>query len=146
MAARIGHAIIDAHVFRIFSKFVYVKHPCSSSITMSFNIVLRAPVRRAVFSTPFPKAQLRTSLRRYSTPPSPPPGPKSKFGLYATLGVAAIGGVGFYLYSSNSDTAKEAVSALKSGVQVGKAKAHFTPTKEDYQKVRGLANISDSVG
>jgi cytochrome c peroxidase len=114
---------------------------------MSFNIVLRAPVRRAVFSTPFPKAQLRTSLRRYSTPPSPPPGPKSKFGLYATLGVAAIGGVGFYLYSSNSDTAKEAVSALKSGVQVGKAKAHFTPTKEDYQKVYNkIAELLDEAG
>lgn len=103
---------------------------------MSFN-VMRAPLRRVVFSTPFPKGQLRMSMRRYSTTPSPP-APKSNFGLYATLGIAAIGGVGFYLYSSNSDTAREAVSALKSGVQVGKAKASFTPTKDDYQKVRFL--------
>lgn len=115
---------------------------------MSFNMI-RAPMRRAVLSTSFPKAQLRTSIRRYSTSPNPPPASKSNFGLYAALGVAAIGGVGFYLYSSNSDTAREAVSALKSGVQVGKAKTGFTPTIDDYQKVRffcSFANMSEPVG
>jgi len=117
---------------------------------MSFN-VLRAPVRRAVnFSAPFPKAQLRTSFRRYSTSPnspSPPPAPKSNVGLYATLGVAAIGGIGFYLYSSNSDTARGAVSALKSGVQVGKVKTNFVPSKEDYQKVYNkIAELLEEAG
>lgn len=35
-----------------------------------------------------------------------------------------------------SDSAKGAKSALKSSAQVGKAYANFTPSQEDYQKVR----------
>lgn len=101
---------------------------------MSFS-VLRAPVRRAVLSAPIPKAQLRTSFRKFSTPP-PPPKAKSNTALFAGLGAAAVGGIAFYLYSSDSATAKEAGTLAKSGAQIAKAKANFTPTQEDYQKVR----------
>lgn len=105
---------------------------------MSFN-ALRAPVRRTVLSASFPKTRLRSSFRGYSTTPPPP---KSNVALFAGLGVAAVGGVGLYLYTSNSDSAKETTSALKSGVQVGKAKANLTPTQADYQKVRNLNDAS----
>lgn len=47
-----------------------------------------------------------------------------------------IGGVAFYVYTSSSDTAKEAGSAARSGAQAVKVAANFVPTKADYQKVR----------
>jgi len=94
---------------------------------MSLN-VLRAPIRRAAFCSPFPKTRLRPSFRNYSTPPSER---KSNFGLFAGLGVAALGAVGFYLYTSNTGSVTGAAGALK-------AKANFKPTREDYQKVRAV--------
>ena len=107
---------------------------------MSLNI-LRAPVRRAVFSAPFPKTQLRTSFRHFSTPQGPPTPRKPNLALFAALGVAAFSGVGYLLYISNSDTGSwNAASALTSG-QAVKAKASFTPTREDYQKVRFIKSI-----
>lgn len=107
---------------------------------MAFN-VLRVPARRAVASVSVPKAQLRTSLRRYTTEATPhAPKGGSNVALFAGLGAAALGGIGYYLYSSDSNTAKETVSSLKGGVQVSKAKANFTPSKEDYQKVRARLN------
>jgi cytochrome c peroxidase len=93
--------------------------------------VLRAPIRRAVLAAPFPKTRPYAPFRRYSTPPQG----KSNFGLFAGLGIAALGGVGYYLYSTNTDAVTEATGALKS---VGKAKAGFKPTQDDYQKVRSV--------
>jgi cytochrome c peroxidase len=90
--------------------------------------MLRAPIRRAAFTAHFSRPRPRTSFRYNSTGPSPPPTRKSNLGLLAGLGIAALGGVGFYLYTSNTDTAKGAASAPK-------AKASFKPTPEDYQKV-----------
>lgn len=113
---------------------------------MSLNI-LRAPVRRAVFSAPFPKTQLRTSFRHFSTPQGRPTPPKPNLALFAALGVAAFSGVGYFLYISNSDTGSwNAASALTSG-QAVKAKASFTPTREDYQKVYNrIAKLLDEAG
>jgi cytochrome c peroxidase len=105
--------------------------------------MLRVSVRRAPFAVPSARAQLRASVRAFSTPPPPPPGPtptppppaqKSNTTLYASLGLAALG-VAFYAYNSQSASAKEAGSALKSGAQIAKTKAGVAPTKEDYQKV-----------
>ena len=101
--------------------------------TMSFN-VLRASVRRApVFARPFPKAQpFRPSFRHNSSTSTPPP--KSNLPLIAGLGAVVLAAGGYYVYTS--DSAKGAKSALKSSAQVGKAYANFTPSQEDYQKVR----------
>ncbi|EGO00213.1 hypothetical protein SERLA73DRAFT_180679 [Serpula lacrymans var. lacrymans S7.3] len=111
---------------------------------MSFS-ALRAPVRRTAFSASFRRSELRSSsFRKFSTPP---PAAKSNAALYAGLGVAAFGGIAFYLYTSSSDTSKEAATALKSGAQAAKVAANFTPTKEDYQKVYNrIAEIIDEAG
>ena len=61
--------------------------------------------------------------------------------MLAGLGIAAVGGIALYVYSS-SDTANEAGSALKSGAQSAKVAANFVPTKNDYQKVRVSALVS----
>lgn len=123
-----------------------------SKTTMSFN-VLRAPVRRAaVLAKPFPKAQpFRGSFRHNSSTSTPPP--KSNFPLIAGLGAVVLAAGGYYVYTSDSDSAKGAKSALKSGAQVGKAYANFTPSQEDYQKVRSrfpakrpLSNVISTAG
>ncbi|EMD37695.1 class I heme peroxidase [Gelatoporia subvermispora B] len=105
---------------------------------MSFS-VLRTSFRRAAV----PPAAARTSkafrspaFRKYSTEvPKPEGAGKSNAALFAGLGLAVVGGVGFWIYSSDSNKAKEAGTAVRSGVQSAKAAANFTPTKEDYQKV-----------
>ncbi|KAF8835347.1 cytochrome c peroxidase [Paxillus ammoniavirescens] len=104
---------------------------------MSFTAAFRAPVRRAVFSTSFRRAgtEVRAnSFRKFSTE-VPPPAPKTNTALYAGLGAVAFGGVAYYLYTSSSDTAKEASTAVKSAAQTAKVATKFTPTKADYQKV-----------
>ena len=63
---------------------------------------------------------------------------QSNTALFAGLGLAVVGGVAFYVYTSQSDTAREAGSALRSGAQAAKSVAHFVPTKADYQKVISL--------
>lgn len=104
---------------------------------MSF-AALRASARRAAaFSAPSSRSAqaFRTSaFRKYSTEA---PKKSSNTALLAGLGIAAVGGIALYVYSS-SDTANEAGSALKSGAQSGKVAANFVPTKDDYQKVRVL--------
>ena len=111
---------------------------------MSF-AALRASLRRAAAPAPaaLRRSAVRSSVRRYSTEPPPPPpppnpAPKSNTALYAGLGAAAFGGVAFWVYTSQSDAAKTAGTAVKSGVQGAKAGANLTPTKEDYIKVRSL--------
>ncbi|KAF7983825.1 hypothetical protein HWV62_19083 [Athelia sp. TMB] len=112
---------------------------------MSFN-ALRAPARRAAVQLRVPRASLRSSIRRYTTE-TPPPKASSNATLYWGLGAAALGGLGYYFYSSDSVTAKEAASAVKGGIQVGKAKTNFVPTQEDYQKVYNrIAELLDEAG
>ena len=90
----------------------------------------RASLRRApLTSARVPKSSFRSSFRKYSTEAPPPK--SSNAGLYATIGLALAGGLGYYVYSS-SDTA---ATTVKSGAQSAKSALKFTPTKADYQKV-----------
>jgi cytochrome c peroxidase len=91
---------------------------------------LRASARRApLISARFPRQSFRSSFRRYSTEAPPPK--SSNAALYTTIGLALLGGVGYYAYSS-SDTA---ATSVKSGAQSAKSALKFTPSKADYQKV-----------
>ncbi len=112
---------------------------CVTTTTMSFS-ALRASVRKAVFPAPTvarARVQRVPAFRRFnSTQSTPPPSPnKSYTGIYAGFGAVAVAGVAFYVYSSQSDAAKAAGTALKSGAQAVKVAANFVPTKEDYIKV-----------
>ncbi|KAG8931329.1 heme peroxidase [Tulasnella sp. 419] len=105
--------------------------------------VLRNPIRRTVLSS----SRAIRSARTYSTVP---PAAKSNTSLYVGLGLAAAAGGGFYLYNTNTslkEAGKEAATAGKQGVQIAKAGAGFTPSKEDYQKVYNkIASILDVEG
>ena len=97
---------------------------------MSFS-AFRNPLRAAARRAAQPRFQLRSNFnRKFSTPP-PAAEAKSNTALWVGLGAAAVGGAGYYIYTSN-----DASNAVKSGVQVAKVKANFVPTKEDYIKVR----------
>ena len=97
-----------------------------SRITLS----TRTSARRVpLISARYPKQSFRSSFRKYSTEAPPPK--SSNTAIYATIGLALLGGVGYYAYSS-SDTA---ATSAKSGVQAAKSALKFTPTKTDYQKV-----------
>ncbi|KAH9858506.1 cytochrome c peroxidase [Lenzites betulinus] len=115
---------------------------------MSF-AALRASARRVGGAAPAARAS-RTALRnpafrKFSTEVPQPPKKSSNAALLGALGVAAVGGVGFWIYASNSDSAREAGTAVKSGVQAAKVAANFVPTQEDYQKVYNrVAEILDS--
>ena len=95
---------------------------------------LRSSSRLAARSTtPNRASAFRSSgFRRYSTET---PKSSSNALLWTGLGTAAVGGVAWYLYSSD-DAAKGAETALKSGAQSAKVAANFVPTQKDYQKVR----------
>ncbi|PSR73215.1 hypothetical protein PHLCEN_2v10936 [Hermanssonia centrifuga] len=118
---------------------------------MSFS-ALRASVRKAVFPAPTvarARVQRVPAFRRFnSTQSTPPPSPnKSYTGIYAGFGAVAVAGVAFYVYSSQSDSAKAAGTALKSGAQAAKVAANFVPTKEDYIKVYNkIAQVLDEAG
>ncbi|THH28380.1 hypothetical protein EUX98_g5799 [Antrodiella citrinella] len=113
---------------------------------MSF-AALRTSLRRtAPAAARAVRPAARQSLRRFTTE-TPTPKKSSNTLLYGGLGAAAIGGVAFYIYTSSSDTAKEASSAVRSGAQAAKAAANFVPTKADYQKVYNrIAEVIDSAG
>ncbi|OCH93733.1 cytochrome c peroxidase [Obba rivulosa] len=109
--------------------------------------LLRAPFRRVAIPpvvSRTPRAFRNPAFRKYSTEVPKPEG-RSNAALIAGLGLAAVGaGVGLWIYTSDSTKAKEAGTAVKSGVQSAKAAAHYTPTKEDYQKVYNkIAEILD---
>ncbi|RDB16907.1 Cytochrome c peroxidase, mitochondrial [Hypsizygus marmoreus] len=110
---------------------------------MSFSL-LRAPLRSAALTSArsVPRAQFRSAFRKYSTTPPPPAQKSSSKTLLLSLGAAAgVGAVAFYYYGDS----REAVTALKSGVQAAKAKTNFVPTKEDYQKVYNkIATLLDA--
>ena len=91
---------------------------------------LRNSARRVpLISARFPKQSFRSSFRKYSTEVPPPK--SSNTALYTTIGLALLGGVGYYAYSS-PDTA---ATSVKSGAQAAKSALKFTPTKADYQEV-----------
>lgn len=94
----------------------------------------RASARRApLISARIPKQSFRSSFRKYSTEAPPPK--SSNTALYATIGLAVLGGIGYYAYSSSD----AAATAVKSGAQAAKSHLKFTPTKADYQKVNRLS-------
>ncbi|KAI0084899.1 cytochrome c peroxidase [Irpex rosettiformis] len=117
---------------------------------MSF-AAFKASTRKAFAPAPL-ASRTRVSLRsntfrRFATESAPPPqAPKSNNTLlYAGIGAVAIGGVTWYILSSDSDSAKVAGSTVKSGVQAAKAATNFTPSKEDYLKVyKRIAEVIDS--
>ncbi|KAI6021603.1 heme peroxidase [Pisolithus microcarpus] len=114
---------------------------------MSLAVTLRAPVRRAVFSTSVRGVEFRPKAYRRFTTEGPPPAPKSNTALYASIAAFTAAAAGYYLYNSNSDTSREATTAVKSAVQSGKAATKFTPTKDDYQKVYNrIAELLDEAG
>ncbi|CCL98714.1 uncharacterized protein FIBRA_00718 [Fibroporia radiculosa] len=108
---------------------------------MSFAAV-RASIRRAPFSAArAPRVIRNNAFRKYSTDVPPK---QSNTALFAGLGAAAVGGIAFLVYTSSSDSAKEAGTALKSGAQAARVAANFVPTKEDYQKVYNrIAEVMD---
>jgi hypothetical protein len=96
--------------------------------TLAFSF--RASARRApLASARIPRASFRSSFRKYSTEAPPPK--SSNTALYATIGLAVVGGFGYYVYTS-SDTA---ATTVKSGAQTAKSALKFTPARADYQKV-----------
>ncbi len=110
---------------------------------MSF-AALRASTRRVLAPAPV-AARTRVAVRsnafrRFATESAPPPpeAPKSSSNtfLYAGIGAAVVvGGVSWYIFSSDSDAAKTAGTAIKSGTQAAKVAVNFVPSKEDYLKV-----------
>ena len=99
---------------------------------MSFTNAFRRSAFQASRSL---RTNTQTAARRYSTAPT---SGGSGAGLWLGLGAAAAAGGGYYLYSKNltpAEAGKQAATVGKGGVQVAKAAAGFTPSKEDYQKV-----------
>lgn len=97
--------------------------------------------------TPLRSTQLTASLRgvRFNTTGSAPPTGKSNTPLFAALGLAVIGGGGYWFYTSQSDGARGAKTSLKEGAQVAKSLANYTPKKEDYQEVYNkIADVLDT--
>lgn len=128
---------------------------------MQATTLLRHSLRRSIINNAQNNARftlrqsqrvpLSYSRRGYSTESSGPSpsseDAKSNKGLFIGLGVAALAGAGYYIYASSNPNAREAATAVKSGVQSAKALAHFTPSKEDYQKVYNrLAALLDDAG
>ncbi|OBZ70799.1 Cytochrome c peroxidase, mitochondrial [Grifola frondosa] len=112
---------------------------------MSFS-AFRAVARKASLAAPAARnsrvALRNPAFRKYSTEA---PKKTSNTVLFAALGVGVAGGVAWYVYASDSNTAKEAGTALKSGAQSAKVLANFVPTKDDYQKVYNrIAEVMDA--
>jgi cytochrome c peroxidase len=95
----------------------------------AFAAARAAPARAT--ATPF----RNTAFRGYSTAPEAGKSSGGSSALWWGLGIATLAGAGGYVYYSDSDVAKEAGTAAKSGAQIAKAAVNFVPTKEDYQKV-----------
>ena len=92
----------------------------------------RAPLYRSVLAA---KTNLfRAPARKFTTPTGSTPPPKSGSGLYIGLGIGAVALIGGAFYVSS--TSEDAGTVAKSAIQAAKVAANFTPTKEDYQKVR----------
>lgn len=102
-----------------------------------FSSAIRSSLRSSSRLTARSAAQNRVStfrssgFRKYSTEA---PKNSSNTLLWASIGVAAVGGVAWYIYGSD-DAVKGAETALKSGAQSAKVAVNFVPTKGDYQRV-----------
>ncbi|KAF8342294.1 heme peroxidase [Cantharellus anzutake] len=100
---------------------------------MSFSVIRRAA-----------GLNLRGTALRARPHGAPPPKSGSNTFLYSVIGAAALAGAGYYVYTSQDDTARSAKSTLKEGSQIAKSLANYVPTKEDYQKVYNkVAHILD---
>jgi cytochrome c peroxidase len=104
---------------------------------MSFN-VLRASVRRAgAFSAPAARTTtarsgFRAGARRFAS--TEPTAQKTSYTLPIAIAAVVAAGGGWYLFSA--DASKQVETAAKGTAQIAKAATGFTPSKEDYQKVR----------
>lgn len=109
---------------------------------------LRSSLRRSALQTSPRTARpalKQSAFRRFSTEtptPTPTPKPKSNAALYGGIGAAVVGGIALYVFTSDSDSAKAAGSAARSGAQAAKAAANFVPSKADYEKVRHLRQVT----
>ncbi|EPQ57021.1 heme peroxidase [Gloeophyllum trabeum ATCC 11539] len=114
---------------------------------MSFSL-FRAPVCKGAFSAvSAPRSAARIQFRKYASGPSG--SSESKTGFWAAIGagVTIAGGLAYYMTTSNSDTARQAQTAAKSGAQAVKAATNFTPSKDDFQKVYNrIAEVMDEAG
>ena len=112
---------------------------------MSFAAVRRGLNLRSTAPRVRPQTiTFRTSVR-WNTTGTAPPKSGSNSTLYGVIGVAAIAGAGYWVYTSQDDTARSAKSTLKEGAQIAKSAANYVPTKEDYQKVYNkVAHILDT--
>jgi len=111
------------------------------AVRRATGLSLRSPTLRVRPQT----IALRTSVRWNTTGSAPPPKSGSNSTLYGIIGVAALAGAGYWVYTSQDDTARSAKSTLKEGSQFAKSLANYVPTKEDYQKVYNkVADILDT--
>jgi cytochrome c peroxidase len=115
--------------------------------------LFRSSLRRSIANNTsnnarFAIRQRVPAARTYSTIPPPlPSAGKSNTALYVGLGVLLAAGAGYYVFTSSDPNAREAATALKSGVQSAKSKLNYVPTKEDYQKVYNrISAILDEAG
>jgi cytochrome c peroxidase len=110
------------------------------------NSVRRSLLNNTSTNARFALKQRVPAVRKYSTT-TPPPSGKSNTALYVGLGLVVVAGAGYYVYASSDPTAREAATAVKSGVQSAKAIANFVPSKEDYQKVYNrISKLLDDAG
>lgn len=107
--------------------------------------VLRNSVRSSAPRLLRAKAPLRFIPRRFNST-APPKSGGSNTALWGTVGALGVAGLGYWLLAG-TDSAKEAETAAKSGVQAVKSATKFVPTQEDYQKVYNrIAEIFDEAG
>ncbi len=116
---------------------------------MTFSAVRRAPgfsLRGAAFRVRPQATAFRTSMRWNTTGTSvPPPKSGSNSTLYGIIGITALAGAGYWVYTSQDDASRGARSTLKEGTQIAKSLANYVPTKEDYQKVYNkIADVLDT--
>lgn len=106
---------------------------------------LRASTRRLPLALRAPRAG--PAFRKYSTevPPSVPKKGGNAALIGGAVGAVLLGAGAYYVFASDSDTARQAGTALKSGAQAAKAAAHFVPSKADYEKVyERVADVLDA--
>jgi cytochrome c peroxidase len=106
----------------------------------AFNAVRTSARRAANFTAPAARSSrqtLRTNgfRRGYSTTEPPASGTGQKTSYTLPIGVGAVLAAAGGYYFLTSDAPRQAETLGKEAVQIAKAATHFTPSKEDYQKV-----------
>jgi hypothetical protein len=107
---------------------------------------LRNNARRVV-STARPtvaRTAFRNSGARRAYASLEPTGQKTSYTLPIGIAAAVVAAGGLYYFTSE-DADKKIATAGKEAKQIAKAATHFTPTKEDYQKVTLLVLNAYSV-